>query len=152
MAIHEIVSKIDAYIAQLKRARDLIATMCTLPETSDRRPTKRKSRRKSKSTELQVLSPRALEVAVQVIPARAPRHQRRLAKPASPTFSALGGSIPAGPVVIRSSELARIRSVSSQVRPVMQARQPPKSSTASGDLAQEVAKRLASGAGFARRA
>jgi hypothetical protein len=149
MAIQEIVSEIDAYIARLKEARDLIASMCTPPETSNRKPTKNKRRRKSPPMEVQVLSPSASEIAVQIIPARAPSQRRRLAKPALPTFSALGGPIPAGPVVIRSSDLARMRSVSSQVRPAVQAQQLPTSRSALDEIAQEVAKRLASGGGFA---
>jgi hypothetical protein len=99
--------------------------------------------------EVQVLSPNASEVAVQIIPARAPSQRRRLAKPVLPTFSALGGPIPPGPVVIRSSDLARMLSVSSQVRPAVQAQQPPTSWSALEEIAQEVQKRLASGGGFA---
>jgi hypothetical protein len=149
MAIQEIVSEIDAYIARLKEARDLIASMCTPPETSNRKPMKWKRRRKSQPMEVQVLSPSASEVAVQIIPARAPSQRRRLAKPVLPTFSALGGPIPPGPVVIRSSDLTRMRSVSSQVRPAVQAQQPPTCKSALEEIAQEVAKRLASGGGFA---
>jgi len=148
MAIQEIVSAIDAYIARLKEARDLIASTCALPETSGRKPMKRKSRRKLPSMEVQVLSSSAPEVAVQIIPARAPRQRRRLANPVLPTSSALGGPIPVGPVVIRSSDLARMRSVSSQVRPAVQEQQLPASSGVLEELAQEVAKRLASGGRF----
>jgi hypothetical protein len=148
MTIQEILSAIDAYIARLKEARDLIASVCTPPETSDSKPMKRKSRGKSQSMEEQVLSPGAPEVAVRIIPARAPRQRRRIAKPVSPAFSALGGPIPAGPVVIRSSDLARMRSVSSQVRPAIHAQQPPTSKGALEELAEEVAKRLASSGSF----
>jgi hypothetical protein len=98
--------------------------------------------------EVQVLSSSAPEVAVQIIPARAPRQRRRLANPVLPTSSALGGPIPVGPVVIRSSDLARMRSVSSQVRPAVQEQQLPASSGVLEELAQEVAKRLASGGRF----
>jgi hypothetical protein len=149
MAIQEIASEIDAYIARLKEARDLIASMCTPPETSNRKPMKRERRRKSQPMEVQVLSPSASDVAVQIIPARAPSQRQRLAKPALPTFSALGGPIPPGPVVIRSSDLARMLSDSSQIRPARQAQQPPTSRSALEEIAQEVVKRLASGGGFA---
>jgi hypothetical protein len=149
MAIQEIVSAIDAYITRLKEARDLIASMCAPPETSDRKPMKQKSRRESQSREMQVPSPSAPKVAVQIIPARMPRQRRRLARPVSPTLSALGGPIPSGPVVIRSSDLARMQTVSSQVRSAVQEQQPSTSRGALEELAQEVAMRLASGGGFA---
>ena len=149
MAIQEIVSAIDVYIAQLKEARDLIASMCTPPETSNRKPMKRTRRIESQPMKAQVVSPVASEVAVQMIPARAPSRRRRLAKPVFAASSALGGPIPSGPVVIRSSDLARTLSVSNQVRPTVQSQQPPASRSALEELAQEVAKRLASGGGFA---
>jgi hypothetical protein len=148
MAIQEIVSAIDEYIARLRKARDVIASLCNQPEASDRKPMKRKSRRKPKSIGVLVPPPSAVEVAVQIIPARAPRQGRRLAKPPSPMFSALGGPIPKGPVVIPPSDLARMRSLSNQVHPAVQDLQRSTSGGALEELAQEVAKRLASGGGF----
>jgi hypothetical protein len=150
MATQEIVLAIDAYIAQLKEARDLIASLCLQSETSDRKPLKQKSRQQTQPVQVPAPPPDALEVAVQVIPARAPRQRRRLAAPASPGFSALGGAIPKGPVVIRSSDLARAGSVASRAHPTVQAQQPTTSHGALEELAREVSKRLASRGGFSR--
>ena len=151
MAIQEIVSAIDAYIDRLKVARDLLASLYTPSETRDREPRKRKSRGKPKSIEVPVPPPSTLQVAVQIVPARAQRQRRHLEKPVSQTFSALGGPVPKGPVVIRSSDLARMRSGRSQAHPTVPAQQPAASRGALDELAQEVAKRLASGGNFPHR-
>jgi len=148
MAIQEIVLAIDAYIDRLKEARDVIASLCLQSETSDKEPTKRKNELKNQSSEVPVPSPGSLEVAVQIIPARVMRQRRRLKKSASPTFSALGGPIPKNPVVVRSPDLAQIRSASSQVIPSLQSRRPHTSSGPLEELVQEVAQRLASSSGF----
>ena len=148
MAIKEIVLAIDKYIARLKKARDVIASLSNQPQASDRKPTERKRRRKSQSVGVPVPPTSAVEVAVQIIPARTPRQRRYLAKPTPPMFSALDGPIPKGPVVIPPSDLARMRSISNQVHPAVQGRQPTTFGGALEELAQEVAKRLASGGGF----
>jgi hypothetical protein len=143
MAIHEIVLAIDAYIDRLKTARELLASLHTTPEAIDRKPKKQKNRGKPQSIQLAVPPPSAPQVAVQIIPTRAPRQQRRLKSPVSQTFSVLGGPIPEGPVVIRSSDLARMQSGRSQAHPTVPAQQPTASRGALEELAQEVAKRLA---------
>jgi hypothetical protein len=140
MAVKEIVSAIDAYIAKLKEARGLIASLCAHSDTKGKEPIKRNGRGKRKARELLVRPPIAPEVVVQVIPARAPRQRQRQAKPASQTVSALGGPIPEGPVVVRSSDLAHLRSPSDQGYPSVQ-----KSDTSSdtlGELAQDVERLL----------
>src|ERR1700733_4173542 len=142
MAIQEIVTAIDTYIARLKAARDLLTSPCTPSETINREPKKLKSRGKPQSIQVLVASPNASEVAVQIVPARMPRQRRHLERPVSQTFSALGGPIPKGPVVIRSSDLARMRSGRSQAHPTVPAQQPTASRGALEELAQEVAKRL----------
>jgi len=152
MAIQEIVSAIDAYIARLKAARDLLASPPTPSETRDRKPMRRKGGANLQSIQVPVGPPSASEVAVQIVPARKPRQRRHLEKPVSQTFSALGGPVRQGPVVIRSSELARMRSGPSQAHPAVPARQPTASRGALEDIAREVAKRLASGGGFPQRA
>lgn len=147
MAIHEIVLAIDAYIDRLNEARDLIASLCTQSDSSDQEPTRRKNRLKSQSARVPVSQPKTLEVAVQIIPARVARQQRSLKKPASPTFSALGGPIPEGPVVVHSSDLVRMKSSSNQVRPPRESRRAGTSPDLLEDLVQEVAQRLASSGG-----
>ena len=124
MAIEEIVSAIDAYIDRLKSARDLLTSLYTPSLTKDREPRKRKSRGKPQSIQVLVQPPSVSEVAVQIVPARAPRQRRRLERPASKTFSVLGGPVPKGPVVIRSTDLARMRSGRSQADPTVPAQQP----------------------------
>ena len=151
MAIQEIVSAIDAYIARLNAARDLLTSPHTPSEARDREPRKRKGRGNLQSVQVPIPPPSAPEVTVQFVPARMPRQRRHLERPASQTFSALGGPIPKGPVVIRSSDLARMRSGSSQAQPTVPAQQPTASHGALGELAQEVAKRLASSGGFPHR-
>ena len=148
MAIEEIVSAIDEYIARLWAARDMIVSLRNQPEVSQRKPVKRKSRRKRDSLGVPVPPPTAKEVAVQIIPPRVPRQQRRHAKPALPSFSPLGGPIPKGPVVIPPSDLARMRSPSNQVHPTVQGQKSTPSGGTLEELAREVAKRLASGRGF----
>jgi hypothetical protein len=143
MAIQQIVSAIDAYIARLKAARDLLASPSTPSETRDRRPMRRKSGGNLQSIQVPVGPPSTSEVAVQIVPARMPRQRRHLEKPASQTFSALGGPVPQGPVVIRSSDLARMWSEPSQAHPTVPAQQPTASRGALEELAQEAAKRLA---------
>jgi hypothetical protein len=143
MAIHEIVLAIDAYIDRLKAARELLASLHTTLEVIDRKPRKRKSRGKPQSIQLADPPPRAPQVAVQIIPTRAPRQQRRLERPVAQAFYALGRPVPKGPVVIRSSDLARMRSGRSQAHPTTPAQQPTASRGALEELAQEVAKRLA---------
>jgi hypothetical protein len=139
MPVQGIISAIDAYIAQLKEARDLIASVGTPSETSNKGPGRRKAQKKLQSIEVPVAAAVTQSVAVQIIPARAPRQGRRLAKPVSQTFSALGGPVPTNPVVIRSSDLARLRAASSQVHSVQMSNSP---RGALEELAQEVAKRL----------
>ena len=151
MAIQEIVSAIDAYIVRLKAARDLLTSSYTPSETRDRKPIRRKSRGKPQFIQVSVLPPSASEVAVQIVPARMPRQRRNLERPVSKTFSALGGPVPKGPVVIRSSDLARMRSGRSQAHPTVPAQQPAASRGALEELAQEVAKRLAFGGNFPHR-
>jgi hypothetical protein len=151
MAIQEIVSSIDTYIARLKAARDLLASPSTPSETRDRKPMRRKGRGKPQSIQVPVAPSSASEVAVQIVPARIPRQRRHLEKPVSQTFSALGGPVPQGPVVIRSSDLARPRSRPSQAHPTVPAQQPTASRGALEELAQEVAKRLASSGVFPQR-
>jgi hypothetical protein len=148
MAIQEIVLAINAYIDRLKEARELIASLYIQSDTSGQEPMKRKTRLKPHSAEVPVSQPETLEVAVQVIPARVARRQRSLKKPESPTFSALGGPIPKGPVVVHSSDLARMKSSSNQAHPPRQSRQPGTSPDLLEDLVQEVAQRLASNGGF----
>jgi hypothetical protein len=143
MAIQEIVSAIDAYIARLKAARDLLTSPCTPSGTRDRKPMRSEGRGKPQSIQVPVAPPSASEVAVQIVPARMPRQRRHLEKPASQTFSALGGPVPQGPVVIRSSDLARVRSGRSQAHPTVPAQQPTASRGALEELDQEAAKRLA---------
>jgi hypothetical protein len=152
MAIQEIVAAIDTYIARLKAARDLLTSPCTPLETRDRRPITRNSGGKPQSIQVSVAPPSASQIAVQIVPARMPRQQRHLERPVSQTFSALGGPVPKGPVVIRSSDLARMRSERSQVHPAGPAQQPTASRGALEELAQEVAKRLALGGGSPHRA
>jgi len=151
MAIHKIVSMIDAYIDRLKSARDLLASLHTPSETRNREPRKQKSRGNPQSIQVPIPPPSASQVAVQIVPARAPHQRRRLERPVSQTFSALGGPVPKGPVVIRSSDLARMRSGRSQADPTVPAQQPTASRGALEELAQEVAKRLASGGSFHHR-
>src|ERR1700679_2888213 len=119
MAIQEIVSAIDAYIARLKAARDLLTSPNTPSETKDRKPLRRKSRENPQSIQVPVAPFSASEVAVQIVPARIPRQRRHFERPVSQTFSALGGPIPKVPVVIRSSELARMRSELGQTHPTI---------------------------------
>jgi hypothetical protein len=145
MAIQEIIISIDAYIARLKAARDLLTSLSTPSETKDREPRKRKSRGNPQSMRMPVQPSGASEVAVQIVPARMPRQRRHPENPGSLTFSALGGPIPKGPVVIRSSDLARMRSELSQAHPKIPAPQPTTFRSALEELTQEVAKRLASG-------
>jgi hypothetical protein len=148
MAIEEIVSSLDAYIARLKEARDQIASLYTESEMNNRNPTKRKGRGKRQPGEVAVQPPAAPEIAVQIIPARGARKRRHPATPASPTFSPLGGPIPQGPVVIRSSDLARMRSASSQLSPSVQSQESTASLGALEELAHEVAQRLQSSGRF----
>ena len=143
MAIHEIVSAIDAYIDRLKTARALLASLYTTSEAIDRKPGKQKGRGKPQSIQPAVPPPSAPQVAVQIIPTRVPRQPKRLKRPVSETFSALGGPVPEGPVVIRSSDLARMRSGSSQAQLTLPGHPPIASRSALEELAQEVAKRLA---------
>jgi hypothetical protein len=150
MAIEEIVSAINAYIDRLKAARGLLAPY-TQSETTDRAPRKRKSRGKLQSIQVPVPPPGASVVAVQIVPAWAPRQRHRLEKPVSQTFSVLSGPVPKGPVVIRSSDLARMRSGSSQAQPTVPEQQPAASRGALEELAQEAAERLASSRSFPHR-
>jgi hypothetical protein len=152
MAIQEIVSSIDAYIARLKAARDLLAFRYTPSETRDRKPMKQRSGAKPLSIQVPIPPSSPSQVAVQIVPARMPRERRHLEMPVSQTYSALGGPVPQGPVVIRSSDLARMRSGPSHAHPTVPAQQPTASRSALEELAQEVAKRLASGGGFRQRA
>ncbi len=152
MAIQEIVIAIDTYIDRLKAARDLLTSSYIRLETKDRKPMRRKSLGKSQSVEAPVAPSSLPEVAVQIVPARMPRQRRHLDRPVSPTFSALGGPVPKGPVVIRSSDLGRMRSGPSQAQSTVPAQQPTASRGALEELAQEVAKRLGSGGGFLYKA
>ena len=151
MAFQNIVASIDAYIASLKAARELLARLNLPSETIDKLTIKRKYREKPQAVQVSVPPPSALEVAVQIVPARVPRRRQRLDKPESQRFSALGGPVPKGPVVIRSSDLARMRSGSSQAQTTIPAQQPTASRGALEELVQEVAKRLASGGSFPHR-
>src|ERR1700731_3333344 len=151
MAIQEIVTAIDTYIVRLKAARDLLTSPYTPSDTRDRKPLRLKRGGKPQSIQAPVAPPSASEVAVQIVPARIPRQRRHLERPASQTFSALGGAVPKGPVVIRSSDLARMRSGSSQAHPTALEHKPTASLGALEELAQEVAKRLASGGVFSHR-
>jgi hypothetical protein len=148
MAIEGIISAIDEYIGRLRAARDLITSPRNQPEMSKKTPLKRKSRRKRDSIGTPVTSPSIREVAIQIIPARLPREQRRRVKPAVPRISALGGPVPKGPVVIPPSDLARIRSLSNQVQSPLKGPQSTGSGGALEELAREVAKRLGSVRGF----
>lgn len=143
MSIREIVTAIDTYIARLKAARDLLAPPYPPLETSDKELKKRKIRREPQLNQVPVAPPTSSEVAVQIVPARMPRQRRHLVRPASETLSALGRAVPKGPVVVRSSDLARMRSGSSQVQPTVPSQQVTASRGALEELAQEVAKRLA---------
>ena len=151
MAIQDIVLSIDAYIARLMTVRDLLSSSRTESETKNRKPRNRSSQGKQQSIPVSVPTPGALQVAIQTVPARVPRQRHRSHKPDAKRSSALGGPVPEGPVVIRSSELAHRRSESSQARPAS----PPQRPTASGggleDLAQEVSRRLASGGNLPHR-
>ena len=147
MAIEEIVSAIDAYIDRLRAARDLLAPPYAPSETIDRGPKNLKGRGKLQSIQAPVPPPSALEVAVQIVPAWVPRRRRRLERPVSQTFSVLGGPDPKGPVVIRSSDLPRMRSGRSHADPMVPAQQLAAPRGAMEELAQEVAKRLASSGG-----
>jgi hypothetical protein len=142
MAIQEIVSSLDAYIARLKEARDQIASLYNVSETNDKKNTRKKERIKPQPVEVAAQPPAAPEVAVKIIPARGARKRRQPAAPVSPTFSPLGGPIPEGPVVIRSSDLARMRSASTQLNPSVHAQESTASLGALEELAQEVAQRL----------
>ena len=152
MGIQEIVSSIDAYIAKLKSARDLLASPHAPSEAGEKEPKKRKSREKPQAIPMPSSPPAPLQVAVQIVPARVPRQRQRQEKPVSQASSALGGPVPAGPVVIRSSDVARMRSESGQNRPTTATHRPSASGGPLEDLAQEVAKRLASGGSFPHRA
>jgi hypothetical protein len=151
MAIQEIVSAIDAYIDRLKAARELLASLYPTSETISREPKNLKGRGKPQSIHVPVPPPSTLQVAVQIVPARVPRRRQRLEKPVSQRLSALGGPVPKGPVVIGLSELARMRSESGQAHPPILAERPVASSGGLEELAQEVAKRLASGGSFPHR-
>ena len=151
MAIQEVVSAIDAYIDRLKAARELLASLSTPSEITSRKLIKLKSPRKPQPIQDPVPSPSPSQVAVQIVPARIPRQRQRQERPASQTFSALGGPIPKAPIVVRSSELARMRSESGQAHPTILAQRPTASSGGLEELAQEVAKRLASGGSFPHR-
>ena len=151
MAIQEIVTTIDAYIARLKAARDLLTSPYTPSETRERKPTRQRGRGNPQSIHVPVAPPSPSEVAVQIIPARMPRQRRQLERPVSQMFSALGGPVPKGPVVIRSSDLARVRSGRSQAQLTVPAQQRTPSRGALEELAQEVAKRIASGGSFPHR-
>jgi hypothetical protein len=152
MAIQEIVSAIDAYIDRLKAARELLASLYTTSETINKEPKNlKKGRGKPQSIHVPVPPPSTLQVAVQIVPARVPRRRQRLEKPVSQRSSALGGPVPKGPVVIRLSELARMRSESGQAHPAILVQRPAASSGGLEELAQEVAKRLASGGSFPHR-
>jgi hypothetical protein len=148
MATQEIISSLDEYIDRLKKARDLIASLYALPVTNDHRPMKKKSRTKRQSIEVAVQPADASEVAVRVIPPRALRQRRYLTTPVSQPLSALGGPIPKEPIVIRSSELARMRSASNLVGHSANSHRPATSGGALEELAQEVAQLLASGGRF----
>jgi hypothetical protein len=148
MAIQEIISSIDAYITRLKTARDLLASLHTPSETRVKEPRKRTSQGKPQSIQLPIPQSSASEVPVQIIPAqiipaKVPRQRQRLKKQVSQTLSALGGPVPNGPVVVRSSDLARTLSGSSQAQPTVPAQKSTPSLGALEELAQEVAKRLA---------
>jgi hypothetical protein len=143
MAIQEIISSIDAYITRLKTARDLLASLHTPSETRAKGPRKRTSQGKPQSIQVPIPQSSASEAPVQIIPAKVPRQRRRLQRQASQTFSALGGPVPNGPVVVRSSDLARSLSGSSQAQPTVPAQKSTPSLGALEELAQEVAKRLA---------
>jgi hypothetical protein len=151
MAIQEIVSAIDAYIASLKAARELLTSLNLPSETIDKKTIKRKYREKPQAIHVSVPPPSASEVAVQIVPARVPRRRQRLDKPEPQRFTALGGPVPKGPVVILSSELARMRSESGQAHSTILAQQPSASGGGLEELAQEVAKRLASSGSFPHR-
>ena len=148
MAIEHIISAIDEYLARLRAARDLITSSGDQPEIKKRTPLKRKSRRKRDPIAVPVGSQSANEVAIQIIPARLPREQRRKAKPALPRSTALGGPIPKGPVVISPSDLARIQSLSNEVQSTLQRPHSTGPGGALEELAQEVRKRLGSVRGF----
>jgi hypothetical protein len=152
MAIQEILSAIDTYIDRLKAARELLASLYTTSGTINREPKNLKGRGKPQSIHMPVPPPSTLQVAVQIVPARMPRQRRHLERPSAQTFSALGGPVPKGSVVIRSSDLARMRSGRSQAQTAVTAQQPTASRGALEELAQEVAKRLASSGGFPNRA
>jgi hypothetical protein len=143
MAIQEIISSIDAYITRLKTARDLLASLHTPSETRVKEPRKRTSQGKPQSIQVPIPPSSASEAPVQIIPAKVPRQRQRLKKQVSQTFSALGGPVPNGPVVVRSSDLARTLSGSSQAQPTVPAQKSTPSLGALEELAQEVAKRLA---------
>ena len=143
---------IDVYIDRLKAARDLLASLSSPSETSDRKTIKRKSRAKAQSIEVPIPPHGGSQVAVQIVPARVPRQQRRPQRPESQTFSALGRPVPAGPVVIRPADVDRMRRESSQAKPMVMAQQTVAPSDALEELAQEVAKRLGSGGSFHHRA
>src|SRR5580692_1500602 len=143
MAIHEIVLAIDSYIDRLKTARAILASLYTTSEAVDRKPRKQKGRGKPESIQLAFPPPSASQVAVQIIPTRVPRQPKRQKRPVSETFSALGGPVPKGPVVIRSSDLARMRSGLRQAQLTVPGQPPIASRGAFEELAAEVAKRLA---------
>lgn len=142
MATHEIVSSIDAYIARLKLARETLASLYIKSEATKRKRRTGSSQAEPRSIQVPVPPPSRLQAAIQILPARMRHRRQYLKKPASPAFTALGGAVPEGPVVIRSSELTRMRSELGQPLSTISAPRPTASSSALEELAQEVAKRL----------
>ena len=152
MAIQEIVVAIDAYIDRLKAARKLLASTYTTTRRMERRPRKQRIEQNPQSSQLAVPAPSAPQVAVQIVPTRIPRRPKRSKRPEPEAFSALGGPIPKGPVVVRSSEITRTRPASGQADAKISEQQATQARGSLAELAQEVAKRLASGRTFLRRA
>jgi hypothetical protein len=144
MAVQEIIATIDAYIARLKTARNLLASSSSLSQLAIK-TSKPKKRRESPRIETAVPPPAPVDIPIRVIPPRMPRQRRGSMKPASQMHSPLGGQIPQGPVVIHSSEVTRMRSQASQAPPSTRPEQIPASHNLLKELTEEVARRLALG-------
>lgn len=142
MPVPEIIATIDAYIARLRAARELLASNSHSLEFTASKPSKPKNRRSIVRGEMAESSSAATEVPIQVIPPRMPRQRRGQVRSVSTTTSPLGGKVPQGPVVIHSSEVARMRTQSSrEARSTDKAEQFPGSRNLLTELTEEVVRR-----------
>lgn len=136
MAIQHIVEMIDAYIKQLKSARTLLVEQSNSLHSKDRHAVDPQRKQKQVATKSAAAPSTVTMVEVQVLPPKLPRNSRGSVRSGTTEHTALGGSIPQGPVVVRRAEVAQNAAKAKQSEPV------PSSGGILQELAQEVARRL----------